>query len=86
MGRCKSLGIIEVIPSICVSAIWGQHPIFLISQSPSTQLLSNHCGVRGGGVGGEVASAESQALFSLLGALVHIWRPEIAVGCYICVC
>ena len=28
MGRCKSLGIIEVIPFICISAIWGQHRVF----------------------------------------------------------
>ena len=86
MGRCKSLGIIEVIPFICISAIWGQHPVFLISPSPHpAPQQSLGVGV-GGGRGGEVASAGSQALFSLLGALIHIWRPEIAGGCYLRVC
>lgn len=26
MERCESMGIIEAIPFICISAIWGQHP------------------------------------------------------------
>ena len=38
-------------------------------------------GVRGGGRGGLVASAGLQAVCSILGDFIHIWRPEITDGC-----
>ena len=44
--------------------------------TPLPQLLNNHCER-----GEQMASAGSQALCSLLGALIHIWRPRITDGC-----
>ena len=75
-GKIQESGIIEVTPSLSISAVWGQHLVVLISHIP--QLLSNHHG-------GVAASAGLQVLFSLLGAFIHVWRPQIADGCYILV-
>lgn len=49
---------------------------FYFSNPPLSQLFS--CHYEEG-----VASAGSQALLSLLGVLILVWRPEIADGCYI---
>ena len=74
-----------VILFIFISAIWGQHPVFVLfcfvlffdfSHPPLSQLFSHH-------YEGGVVSSGSQALLSLLGVLIHIWSPEIADGCYI---
>ena len=82
-GKAQEYGITEVILFIYVSAVWGQHPVLLISHIPAPlhQLLSNHSGESGGAA----ASAESKASCSLLGALIHIWKSESADGCYILV-
>ena len=82
-GKAQEYGITEVIVFIYISAIWGQHPVLLISHIPGPlrQLLNNHCGESEGAA----VSAGSKALCSLLGALIHIWRLEIADGCYILV-
>ena len=34
IGRCKSLGLIEIIYLICTSTIWGQFPVFLHPEGP----------------------------------------------------
>ena len=75
-GKIQESGIIEVTPSISISAVWDQHLVVLISHIP--QLLSNHHG-------GVAASAGSQVLFSLLGAFIYVWRPQITDACYILV-
>ena len=31
MGRCRSLGPLSSFPSLCISAIWRQHPVFFLS-------------------------------------------------------
>ena len=59
-----------VIPLIFISATFGQHPWFFVfffdfSHPPLSQLFS--CYYEEG-----IASAESQALLSLLGVLIHI--------------
>ena len=77
-GKMQESGIIEVTPSISISAIWGRHLVVLISHIPDPQLLSNHHGR-------VAASAGLQVLFSLLGGFIHVWRPQIAEGCYILV-
>ena len=80
-GEMQCLGLF-VIPLIFISATWGQHPCFFFvfffdfSHPPLSQLFS--CYYEEG-----IASAGSQALLSLLGVLIHVWRPEIADGCYI---
>ena len=47
-GKMQESRIIEVIPITWISAIWGQHPVFLFVYNyflpPTPQLLSNHCG------------------------------------------
>ena len=79
-GKIQESGIIEVIPFICISAIQGQHPgcfwFFTFSELPQSSSA-----IAGDGVG--VASAGSQALFSLLRVLIHIWRPQVTDDCYI---
>ena len=77
-GKAQEYGITEVILFIYISAIWGQHPVLLISHIPAPlrQLLSNHCGKSEG----VAASAGSKALCSLLGALIRIWKPSFAFG------
>ena len=52
-GKAQEYGITEVILFIYISAVWGQHPVLLISHIPAPlhQLLSNHCGESGGGGG-----------------------------------
>ena len=71
----QEYGVFEIIPVLCISAIWGQHRGFLdFSQTP--ELLSTEA--EGGWV---VASAESQTLFSVWGAFIHIWKPQNADGC-----
>lgn len=71
----QEYGVFEIIPVLCISAIWGQHPGFLdFSHAP--ELLSTEA--EGGWV---VASAESQTLFSVSGAFIHIWKPQNADGC-----
>ena len=39
-GKSQESGLIEIIPSICALAIWGQYPVF--SYSGILSLLSSH--------------------------------------------
>ena len=70
----QECGVFEVIPVLCISAIWGQHPGFF-DVSHASEPLSTEAEGRW-----VVASAELQALFSVLGALIHIWKPQNADG------
>ena len=54
---------------ICISAIWGESCFLAQLASCIPKLLSHH--LRGG----------SSCRIAVWGALIHIWRPEIAVGC-----
>ena len=72
----QASGLTGFIPSTYSSAIWGQpwFPVHLMERQMAAdcipQLLSNH---HAGG--GSIPS------ITVLGALIHIWRPEIANGC-----
>ena len=74
-GKMQAPGLTGFNPSTCSSAIWGQpwFPVHLkerqMAASCIPQLLSNHHGV------GVAASPGS-----VLGALIHNWRPEITDG------
>ena len=51
MVRCKSLGSLKIIPSICISAIWSQYPVFSHLSSLGAHhrewLQSNGCQITG---------------------------------------
>ena len=71
----------EFVPFICTSAIWGQSCFIIHLAScilPAPQQLG--WGDRGGGPTTSTGSHRSQLV---LGALIHLWRREIADGCFI---
>ena len=69
MGRCKPLGSLNSFPSYALQ-LPGAKSCFLVHlASCIPQFLSNHCG-RGG-----------ICWIAVLGARIHIWRPEMADGC-----
>ena len=76
----QASGLIEFIPFIRTSAIWSQilflfcvFFFFLISHISllplNTHLFSSHCG------GGRICWV------TVWGALIPVWRPEVADGC-----
>ena len=71
-GKAQEYGITEVILFIYISAVWGQHPVLLISHIPAPlhQLLSNHCGESVGG---------RQHLLNLRHC-VPFWEPSLTFG------
>ena len=79
--------IIEVIPVICISAICSQHPGFFcflfLTSSPHPTLPIPQQSLGWGERGMVPVSAGSRVLFSLWGALIYTWRPQITDGCYI---
>ena len=70
-GKMQASGLMESIPFICTSAIWGQSCSLFTFLLALFQLLSNHYGEEGGNI----------FWIAVWGALIHIWRPEIADGC-----
>ena len=75
-GKMQASRLTEFIPFIFTSAIWGQTCFLVplqgwqITALAFPQALSSHSGV-----GGTIS------WITVWGALVHIWRPEIADGC-----
>ena len=70
MGKCKPLDSMDSFFFIWNSAVWGQilfprSPCFLCSLNSSAVIVE----------GGSICR------FLVLGALFHIWRPEIADSC-----
>ena len=75
-GKIQESRIIEVILSICISAIWSQHPVFLISHN----LLSSSAIPMGrGGI-----IWITGIVFPFVSFHSHL-EAEIADGCYILV-
>ena len=74
-GKMQTSGLTEFIPFVCTSAVWGQS-CFIRSWQIATScipwLLSSHYWWW---VGGSIWWT------AVLGALIHIWRPEITDGC-----
>ena len=62
----KGSGLIEFIPFIYTSAIWGQSLFTLLLAFPQ-HLSSHHGGLQ-------------YPWIEVLGALTHIWKPEITDG------
>ena len=62
----KGSGLIEFIPFIYTSAIWGQSLFTLLLAFPQ-HLSSHHGGLQ-------------HPWIEVLGALTHIWKPEITDG------
>ena len=61
-GKMQESGLTEIIPLICTSAIWGQHP--MLSQPESPQGASS----------GVVAVADGRHPVSILSSLrAHCW-------------
>ena len=76
MGRCKPLGSLSFFLWICALAVWGPNPVSLFTVRIGrwlllvfSQLLSNPS--RGGSI----------LWITVLGALIHIRKPEITDGC-----
>ena len=43
--KTQKAGLIEIIPLICTSAVWGQHPVFSHPESPQRAPLGGGCGL-----------------------------------------
>ena len=76
MGRCKPLCSLSLLLWICASAVWGPNPVSLLTVRIGRwlllvfpQLLSNP------------SRYGSIRWITVLGALIHIWKPEITDGC-----
>ena len=78
-GKKQASVLTEFIPFICTSAIWGQS-CFLIHLASCTLPAPQQLGL-GGAWGGAATSTGSHGSQLVLGALIHIRRPEIAGGC-----
>ena len=72
MGRCKPLCSLSLLLWICASAVWGPTPVSLLTVRIGRwlllvfpQLLSNP------------SRYGSIRWITVLGALIHIWKPEI---------
>ena len=80
-GKMQASGPTKFIPFKCTSATWGWI-LFLVHLKEGRCLLLAFLPQPRAPLCGEAASAGSQALCSIWGALVHLWRPEIiADGC-----
>ena len=88
----QASGLTEFLPFICTSAIWGQILFLVYILHSLFTLRSGRCGAwlllafpqaHEQSLCGMAASAGSglQALCSFLGALIHVWSPEITDGC-----
>ena len=64
----QASGLTDFTAFICTSAIWGQSCFLVHFASCIPQLLSNH------------PTGWQHPLGQSLGALIHIWRPEIIDG------
>ena len=81
-GKVQASGLTEFILLICSSALWCQilFPCSTLGVAdgsflhPFPQFLSIYLGEGEGGSG-------SICWITVLGTLIHIWRPEIAEGC-----
>ena len=78
-GKMQASKLTEFTPFTCTSAIWGQscflvHFASCFPPAPQKSLWS------GGGVGVGSGSG-SIPWIAVLGALIHIWRPEITDCC-----
>ena len=80
-GKKQASVLTEFIPFICTSAIWGQS-CFLIHLASCTLPAPQQLGL-GGAWGGATTSTGSHGSQLVLGALIHLWRPAIADGCFI---
>ena len=58
--KMQESGFTEIIPFICISAIWGQYPVIFHFLNTSGLLIGSGCGL---------TADRSQVLFSFLGAL-----------------
>ena len=74
MGRCRSVGFLKSFLS-CASQLSEASILVFFDFSHASEPLSTEAEGRW-----VVASAELQALFSVLGALIHIWKPQNADG------
>ena len=77
LGRCKPLDSLDSFLPYGSSAIWGQ-PCFFVhlkEQQMAASCFSSSSAITMGS--GSIPWA------TVLGALTHIWRPEIADGCHI---
>ena len=59
-GKMQESGLTEIIPFICISAIWGQHPAFFTSCTSLRLTVGSGCGLTAG---------RWQVFFSFLSAL-----------------
>ena len=66
-GEMQASGLTEFIPFKCTSAVWG-HPCSLVHLASCIPPAPQQ-------------SPLGVAVSALSGALIHIWRPEIADGC-----
>ena len=80
-GKKQASVLIEFIPFICTSAIWGQS-CFLIHLASCTLPAPQQLGL-GEAWGGAATSTGWHGSQLVLGALIHLWRPAITDGCFI---
>ena len=72
----QASGLTEIIPFICIPAFWGQVP-FLV-QLKEWQMATSAFPLSSSAV---IMVSGTICWISVLGALIHIWRPEITNSC-----
>ena len=81
MGRCEPLSsansFLSHAPQLSAANSVSLFTLLLVFPSSSAITMREGMGSGSVGVGGGVAASSG----SVLGALIHIWRPEIADSC-----